>query len=123
VSYGDDGRDLGNVDSYVRFLDELVAVFAQCERVVRAGGHLAIVVGDFREGSRFVPFHADLSLAIPEASAWTLQTVNVLVQNQKRLYPYGYPAAYVPNLHHQFVLIFRKPKARAKSRAENASAE
>jgi DNA modification methylase len=110
VSYGQDGRDLGNIEAYEDFLTELVAVFAECERVVRYGGHLAVIVGDFREGSRFIPFHADLSLLIPEASAWILQAVNVLVQNHKRLYPYGYPAAYVPNLHHQYILIFRKPK-------------
>src|SRR5581483_145942 len=110
VSYGEDQCDLGNIESYEEFLDQVVGVFAGCERVVKPGGHLAIIVGDFREKSRFVAFHADLSLRIPEASAWTLQAVNVLVQNHKRLYPYGYPAAFVPNLHHQFVLIFRRPK-------------
>jgi DNA modification methylase len=116
TSYGEDLRDLGNIESYDRFLDELVGVFAQCERVVCDGGHLAIIVGDFREGSRFIPFHADLCLRIPAGSKWVLQAVNVLVQNQKRLYPYGYPSAYVPNLHHQHILIFRKPKARKSGR-------
>jgi DNA modification methylase len=111
VSYGEDQRDLGNIEAYDDFLTELVRIFTSCERIVRHGGHLAIIVGDFREKSRLIPFHADLSRAIPQASTWTLQAINVLVQNHKRLYPYGYPAAYVPNLHHQFVLIFRKPKA------------
>jgi DNA modification methylase len=120
TSYGEDGCDLGNIESYEDFLTELVGVFGACERVVRDGGHLAIIVGDFREGSRFIPFHADLSLLIPEASAWTLQAVNVLVQNHKRLYPYGYPAAYVPNLHHQYILIFRKPKPPKRARGSRS---
>jgi DNA modification methylase len=122
TSYGEDARDLGNIESYGEFLTQLVTIFASCEGVVRDGGHMAIIVGDFREKGRFVPFHADLSIRLPEVSGWMLQAVNVLVQNHKRLYPYGYPAAFVPNLHHQFVLIFKKPKAiNRTSRAARSS--
>ena len=74
------------------------------------GGHLAIIVGDFRHGSTFIPFHADLARDIPRRADWVLQAVNVVLQNQKRLYPYGYPYAYVPNIHHQFLLISKRPR-------------
>jgi DNA modification methylase len=110
VSYGEDARDLGNVASYADFLSELVTIFADCERVTRPGGHLAIIVGDFRHGSTFIPFHADLARDLPVNSKWRLQAVNVILQNHKRLFPYGYPYAYVPNIHHQFLLIFRRSK-------------
>ena len=110
VSYGDDPRDLGNIESYDEFVSELVQIFSGVSRLVTPGGHLAIVVGDFRHGSEFIPFHADLARDLPAASTWGLQAVNVLAQNHKRLFPYGYPYAYVPNLHHQYVLIFRKPR-------------
>jgi DNA modification methylase len=110
ISYGEDTRDLGNVASYEEFLTELVAIFAECERVTSPGGHLAVVVGDFRHGSQFIPFHADLARDLPEKSGWVLQAVNVILQNHKRLFPYGYPYAYVPNIHHQFLLIFKRPR-------------
>lgn len=110
TSYGEDARDLGNVASYEEFLSELVAIFAECERVTSPGGHLAIVVGDFRHGSSFIPFHADLARELPASSGWILQAVNVILQNHKRLFPYGYPYAYVPNIHHQFLLIFKRPR-------------
>lgn len=110
VSYGEDDRDLGNIESYDDFIAEIVDVFARCERVVAPGGHMAIIVGDFRHGSTFIPFHADLARDLPLRSGWVLQTVNVLLQNHKRLFPYGYPYAYVPNIHHQYVLIFRRPR-------------
>lgn len=110
VSYGDDPRDLGNIETYDEFLHEIIAIFAECERVVHPGGHLAIVVGDFRHGSTFIPFHADIARDLPSSSGWLLQAVNVVLQNHKRLYPYGYPYAFVPNIHHQFVLIFKKPR-------------
>ena len=31
----------------------------------------------------------------------------ILHQDQKGVFPYGYPAAYVPNIHHQYILILR----------------
>lgn len=110
VSYGEDPRDLGNVETYDEFIRQLVEIFGACERTVVPGGHLAVIVGDFRHGSTFTPFHADLARELPAHSGWVLQAVNVLLQNQKRLFPYGYPYAYVPNMHHQFVLIFKRPK-------------
>jgi DNA modification methylase len=110
TTYGEDTRDLGNVASYEEFLTELVAIFAECERVTSPGGHLAIVVGDFRHGSTFIPFHADLARDLPTKSGWVLQAVNVILQNHKRLFPYGYPYAYVPNIHHQYLLIFKRPR-------------
>jgi len=110
VSYGDDSRDLGNLATYEEFIDQLLGVFVDCERVTALGGHLAIIVGDFRHGSTFFPFHADLARELPTRSGWVLQAVNVILQNQKRLFPYGYPYAYVPNIHHQFLLIYKRPR-------------
>jgi DNA modification methylase len=110
TSYGEDGRDLGNIDAYNDFIDEVVAIFAGVERVVMRGGHLAIIVGDFRHKAIFYPFHADLCRELPKRSGWVLQGVTVLLQNHKRLFPYGYPYAFVPNIHHQNILIFRRLK-------------
>jgi hypothetical protein len=76
---------------------------------------MAVIVGDFRHHNRFIPYHADLIRLLTEAegSAFELSGITILAQNSKPLYPYGYPFAYVPNVHHQYVLIFRKPAAKA----------
>ena len=37
-----------------------------------------------------------------------------MLQNHKSLLPYGYPFAYVENIHHQYILIFRKGNQRKK---------
>lgn len=115
ADYGDDPQDLGNIPSYAAFLEELVTVFAHCHRLLRAGRYAAVVVSDFRHGDRFIPFHAHLVGRLTEPNAllpvpFVLQGIKVLVQNQKPLYPYGYPFAYVENVHHQYILILRKPK-------------
>jgi DNA modification methylase len=107
TNYGDDERDIANIAEYDDFLRELTDVFAQCRRVLRSGRYMSVVVSDFRHGSSFIPFHSDLQRRLT-GEGWKLKGINVLVQNHKSLYPYGYPYAFVSNIHHQYILIFQK---------------
>ncbi|MGI6294911.1 MAG: DNA methyltransferase [Armatimonadota bacterium] len=107
--YSDQADDLGNLESYDEFLDELGLVFGQCHRVLQAGRYMCVVVSDFRHGSRFIPYHSDISRVI-ESVGFTLEGITVLVQDSKNLYPYGLPYAFVSNIHHQYILTFRKRK-------------
>jgi DNA modification methylase len=113
TTYSTDSRDLGNVGEYPAFLDEITSVFLACGRVLKPRGYMALVVSDFRHQSRFHAFHSDLiqgldQAVIAPAHLLALQGVKVLLQNHKSLKPYGYPFAYVENIHHQYILIFRK---------------
>ena len=45
---------------------------------------------------------------IPEGGRLNLQGIKILLQNHKSLLPYGYPFTYVENIHHQYILIFKK---------------
>lgn len=106
-------RDLANIPDYHEFLKELARIFDQCLRSLEMNGYLAIIVSDFRHKGVFIPFHADIISALADLGERraVLKGVTILAQNHKRLYPYGYPYAYVPNMHHQYVLIFRKESA------------
>lgn len=108
--YSDQADDLGNLESYDEFLDELGLVFGQCHRVLQAARYMCVVVSDFRHGSRFIPYHSDISRVI-ESVGFTLEGITVLVQDSKNLYPYGLPYAFVSNIHHQYILTFRKRKS------------
>ncbi len=110
--YSDDPRDLGNEPDYGKFLSQLVAMLVDAGRVLKPRQHMAVVVSDFRQGSRFVMFHADLARALEE-HAVVLKGITILWQKQKRIFPYGYPAAFVPNVHHQYILILRNEKSAA----------
>lgn len=118
TNYSDSVEDLGNVESYSDFLDIMTdEIFKECGRVLKAEKYMAIVVSDFRHKSKFISFHSDLiqrldRLMVEEKFELTLQGVKVLLQNHKSLLPYGYPFAYVENIHHQYILIFRKTKAK-----------
>lgn len=112
----DDPKDLANISDYNVFLRTLVDdVFMECARVIRPKKYMCIVVSDFRNKSEFVSFHSDLIQALNKRTTSDgyrvlLQGVKILLQNHKTLLPYGYPFAYVENIHHQYVLIFRKDK-------------
>jgi len=107
--YGDDERDLGNIESYDRFLAELAAILGACGRALKPKKYMAVIVSDFRDKSRFVMFHADLARAMEEY-ALEMRGLTVLYQRHKRIFPYGYPYAYVPNMHHQYILILQNAK-------------
>jgi excisionase family DNA binding protein len=124
TNYSDnDPKDLANITDYDEFLDILVDdVFLQVARVLKPKAYMCIVVSDFRNKSEFVSFHSDLiqkmkGREIPEGGLLALQGVKVLLQNHKSLLPYGYPFAYVENIHHQYVLVFRKMEEK-KSKAK-----
>lgn len=116
TKYSDNSDDLGNIANYNEFLDILVnKVFMQCARIIKNDKYMAIVVSDFRDKSNFISFHSDLiqkmnNAAIDDGGKLKLQGVKILIQNHKNLLPYGYPFSYVENIHHQYVLIFRKEK-------------
>lgn len=114
TKYSDSDKDLGNIDSYDEFLDILVnRVFLQCARVLKTDKYMLIVVSDFRDKGDYISFHSDLiqrlnNVTIPDGGSLGLSGTKILIQNHKSLHPYGYPFSYVENIHHQYVLIFRK---------------
>ncbi|EHN13401.1 DNA methyltransferase [Clostridium sporogenes] len=116
TKYSESDKDLGNVENYEEFLNVLVKrVFFQCARTLKFGKYMAIVVSDFRDKSEYISFHSDLihelnKALIPEGGVLKLQGTKILLQNHKSLLPYGYPFAYVENIHHQYILIFKKEK-------------
>jgi len=105
--YSNDPADLGNMESYPAFLEAVADTLALTRTCLVDRGHLCIVVGDFRQKSRYYMFHADIAREM-EARGFTLKGITVLYQSHKRVFPYGFPYSYVPNLHHQYIVILAK---------------
>ncbi|MEA2165609.1 MAG: hypothetical protein QOK37_3736 [Thermoanaerobaculia bacterium] len=107
--YGDDERDFGNIASYPDFLEQLSGLLGACGVALKPSKYMTVIVSDFRDKSRFVMFHADLVAALAPFSL-ALRGITVLYQRHKRIFPYGYPFAFVPNIHHQYILILQNTK-------------
>ncbi|MEI4481173.1 MULTISPECIES: DNA methyltransferase [unclassified Phyllobacterium] len=111
--YGEDPRDLANIESYDDFLAVLADILSDCERVLRPGKYMAVVVSDFRDKSKYIMFHADLANRLQSRNL-EMRGLKVLFQRHKKIFPYGYPYSYVPNIHNQYILILQKPKSPTK---------
>jgi DNA modification methylase len=107
TNYSEKEADLGNIEDYDEFLAELTPIFSRCYDILEKEKYIAVVVSDFRHNSEYIPFHQDTTDILRDVG-FELKGIKILVQNQKNLYPYGYPFAYVPNIHHQYVIICQK---------------
>ena len=109
TKYGNDLRDLGNIHDYELFLKELAGILGSCGKALRPKKYMVVIVSDFRDKSKFVMFHADIAKAL-EPYLLELRGLKILYQRHKRIFPYGYPYAYVPNIHNQFLVILQNAK-------------
>lgn len=106
TEYGEDPNDLGRVSRYEDFLDALAPHFSQWRRVLKPKAYAAVIVSDFRHENRYYMLHADIAERMERAGFQT-QAMIVIIQDNKRLYPYGYPTTFVPNIVCQFAVICR----------------
>jgi len=107
--YSDDPADLGNVATYEDFIEGTGAVFDSVFRCIRPGRYLVVVAQNQRAPSGEVkPMAWDLARRI-EKGGFVFQGEKIWCQNTKPLGIWGYPKIFVPNYHHHYCLIFRRP--------------
>lgn len=104
-------RDLGNIESYQRFLEALESVFARVRDVLKPGKRCIVIVMDIRVGSNFIPFHMDVTQKMREVG-FVLE--DIVIWDRKKEYnslrPLGFPYVFVVNKIHEYILIFRRDK-------------
>ena len=110
TKYSDHSDDLSNIKKYEVFLDTLSQFFSNCARIIKDKKYMVIIVSDFRKLDKYYVFHSDLAQKIESQSGFRLKGIRILYQRHKSIYPYGYPFSFVPNVHHQNVLIFQNCK-------------
>jgi DNA modification methylase len=107
TKYSDDRKDLANIPEYNDYLCELSKIFEMLKYKLRPKKYIAVIVSDFRHKSKYYMLHADLANSL-SLVGYELKGITVLYQSRKRVFPYGYPYAYVPNIHNQFIIIMQR---------------
>lgn len=109
--YSDDPANLGNVSDYEEFIEKLGRIFDDISDVTRPGRYLVIIIQNMRtpEGV-VVPCAWDLARRVGRGDKWAFQGEKIWCQENKKLGIWGYPKVFVPNYHHHYCLIFRKPE-------------
>ena len=105
--YSEDSRDLGNQNNYQNFLDLLKKIMKEVFNKLKNKKYCSIVISDFTVNKKETNASGDV-IKIMQDIGFTFVGSIVLIQDNKPLYPFGYPYAYKINHHHQYILNFRK---------------
>jgi len=110
--YNEHQNNVGDVKDYGKFLKLLQRVFVKVYSVLKSSAYCIVVVMDIRKGSRFYPYHIDLSHFLQEVG-FVLD--DIIIWNRKQEYnnlrPLGYPSVFRVDKVHEFILIFKKSGA------------
>jgi len=108
--FSDSDADLRNLASFDAYYDAMEEVFALVHPVLKPGGYMAIILRDSYQDGAYIPATYEVAERI-RRSGFVLKGIKVWYGTGSRVRPYGYPSAYVPNIVHQNILIFRKELA------------
>jgi DNA modification methylase len=107
ITYSDDPRDLSKSGSFEAFFAALDDVGRELLRVVKPRRYLALILRDAYQNREYIHTSAIVAQRY-RALGWKFKGEKIWYNTGTRIRPYGYPSAFVPNIIHQNILIFRK---------------
>lgn len=105
--YSDKENDLGNQDSYEEFLELFSSIMKNCYLKLKNKKYCSIVISDFTINKKEICVQSDI-VQLMEKIGYIFVGTTILLQDNKPLYPFGYPYAYKINHMHQNIITFRK---------------
>jgi adenine-specific DNA methylase len=109
INYSDSADDLGNIDDYNKFLENLKLVFAEVYQVLKCKSYFVVNVMDLRKKDKFFPLHSDTANIAKEVG-FSLEDIIIWDRQPEynNMRPLGYPYKFIVNKVHEYLLIFRK---------------
>ncbi len=98
----------GENQSKAQWLDEMEGVLSAACSCLKDGKYAAVFIGDMYRESRYHMLSASLAERLEATGNWTLKANLIWYDVSKMLHVYGYPAAFVPSMIHQNILILKK---------------
>ena len=105
VVYSDNPYDLGNIQDYNKFINQLVSIYAQVKPFLRKGAYLTIIVKNIKKKGKIYPLAWDLARELSQI--YNLKDEKIWCQDNIRLFPYGMGNSWVSNVFHHYCLQFR----------------
>ena len=105
--YSEFKNDLGNFNTYEEFLSALEKIMIECYKILKPTKYCSIIISDFTVNKKEICVQADIVNLMNKCGFDFVGTI-VLLQDNKPLYPFGYPYAYKINHQHQNIINFKK---------------
>ena len=91
-----------------QWLDEMETILTAAHACLKDGKYAAVFIGDMYRESRYHMLSASLAERLESTGNWVLKANLIWYDVSKMLHVYGYPAAFVPSMIHQNILILKK---------------
>ena len=108
-NYSTDSRDVSNSRTLESFIKNITEIFTQVHRVLKPGGRLVIVTGDYRRRGTFIPLH---SIYTNKLSSIGFSLNNMIIWDRSNEYDidlYSYPNRFITaNGSMEYILDFSK---------------
>lgn len=102
--------DLGNMERE-NFLESLKSIIAKSAKYLKPKGYIAVFVKDLQPNENgHNMLHCYITSKLLEIPDISFRGYKIWYDATQKLYPFGYPHAFVANQFHQFIMIFRKEK-------------
>lgn len=105
--YSELKKDLGNQEKYIDFLDLFHKIMKKVFEKLRINKYTSVIVSDITINKKETDFSGDIIKEMQKAG-FEFKGRVTLIQNQKTIYPFGYPFSYVINHTNQYILNFKK---------------
>ena len=106
--YSDEERDLGNIDDYNEFLDELTDVYSNIADRIRTGGMATIIVKNVKRHHVVYPIAWDLTQRLIETGKYRYNGTTFWCQDDIGLKPFAVGIYWVSNTLHHYCLHFER---------------
>lgn len=90
------------------WLNLMKKILSKSVKKLKKGKYMAVFIGDMYRNSQYHCLSGELALKLSEIKGLTMKANIVWYDVSKSLHVFGYPAAYVPSMIHQNILIFRR---------------
>jgi DNA modification methylase len=105
VTYSNDPSDLGNIQDYDQFIEQLVLIYKSLKPFLKPRAYITIIVKNIKKGGKIYPLAWNLALRLSDF--YLLKDERIWCQENIRLAPYGLGNAWVSNIFHHYCLQLR----------------
>lgn len=110
TKYSEENADLGNIEDYSQFIEEIFKVYEQIYSILKNKGYITVIIKNVKKQGKLYPLAWDLAERL--GKLYVLKDEKIWIQDKVRLAPYGYPYGWVSNIIHHYCLILQKDDQR-----------